>query len=207
MEEHREGPSSLLLPRGAQGSRACIGIPFDAGLANRSPVLGKLIEMGSVSELPDGVSFDDFIAWSTLDVEDALATPAADVARALQVRATCKLVWSKQQYHISHFTELNSCWSYGLFTLQVAHKLHDTEAAGMATALALKLSRTDWNSEQDKDSMQAIFLTLGLPLQQEVLQHVGCYLHEVIFTWPLAMQHVRPQPPPPLAAITAQTSP
>lgn len=74
--------------------------------------------------------------------------------------------------------------------VQVGHKLRDTEAVGMVSALANRL--TNWTYGVDGESKQAIFFSLGLHLQQEVLQHVGCHLHEVIFTWPLAMQHVCP---------------
>lgn len=63
----------------------------------RSAVLDALMEIEETPTLSAGISLDDFMTWSTLDLDldpmdlNAKAA-AADLALALQVRRTCNLV-------------------------------------------------------------------------------------------------------------------
>lgn len=81
----------MLWARGDGGCRAYLAIPIGAAEVERSCVLSTLIETGGGAELPQGITVKDYIAWSTTSAKDAESMPAADLARAMQVRDLCTL--------------------------------------------------------------------------------------------------------------------
>lgn len=74
--------ASFLVPHGAE-SRAYVCFPVDSA-AQRSPVLTTLIEFDGVSELPDGLTTADLLAWADLQPERAHAMSVEDLTFALK---------------------------------------------------------------------------------------------------------------------------
>lgn len=76
------------MPNGAQKAGAYFCVPMDASLAARSSVMETLMEMQGIAEVPQGVSFEDFLAWATSDVAAAWTRSDDAIARILAVGVT-----------------------------------------------------------------------------------------------------------------------
>ena len=78
--------------------------------------------------------------------------------------------------------------------LQVGDQLGDTDSSAFALALAKKLRENKWDDGKKKESAQICLQSLTSNVKSLVFQQVGrgCeVIHDIIGSWPLAMQHVR----------------